>query len=225
MIILGLGNKARNGKDTAASAIKLYYDTMRKHQSYHAGKVTAARVQIFGFADALYEEVNDWLAETFSGFLPHPQQFAVVDNGDVIPLPTWVQPDPTPEVSPRSPLGKHPKLLQWWGTEYRRAQNVNYWTERLEARIKAAAPDIALVTDMRFKNEAAKIKEMGGHTVLVERINDDGTQYIDPNRPADHPSETELDGHNYDYFIKTKSAGLTSEQAVTLIHYIAALEE
>lgn len=217
MIILGLGNKARNGKDTAAAAIKNYYDTLRKHQSYHAGKITAPRVQIFGFADALYEEVNEALGKYVFQWLND----ATVERW----LPDWVQPDPNPEVSARSPLGKHPKLLQWWGTEFRRAQNPYYWTDKLEARINAAAPDIALVTDMRFKNEAEKIKIMGGATVLVERINGDGTQYIDPNRPADHPSETELDGYNYDHFIKTKSAALTAEQAVTLIHYIASLEE
>ena len=122
-----------------------------------------------------------------------------------------------------APYGKHPKLLQWWGTDYRRAQDPDYWVKRAFDSIPADT-DILLVPDTRFNNEAAAIKERGGHLIHVVRLNEDGTQYIATDRPANHPGEVQLDDYNWDYEIRSKSPALTGELAITIAEYIRGLE-
>lgn len=231
MLILGFGNKARQGKDTAAEAIRDFY------ASYTGTEFRPlVRVGVFKFASALYQEVNDWL-KVFNGF--YNWENATIEEVTLLniagrttkcryvtALPSWVQPDPNPEISEIAPYGKHPKLLQWWGSEFRRKQDPDYWTKKLFASIPNNL-DIALITDVRFPNEADGIKARGGFNVNVQRLNEDGTQYYSSDRPADHLSETGLDDHNWDFYIKNKEghAALTAEQAITIAEYLRGLNK
>jgi hypothetical protein len=228
-LIIGLGNRARNGKDSFASAIDSHYASQyfaaQKHglRNYHP-----VEIQRLAFADALYREVNAFL-HAFKDSVVGPNWMGATitdeDNGTIAKIPDWVQPTPNVEVSTRAPYGKHAKLLQWWGTEYRRTQDSNYWVKAWKAAINPKA-HIVLVTDMRFLNEAAAVKSLGGATVQVNRLNQDGTPFVDPSRDADHRSETELDGYNYDHKITVKSGqqALLEEYAITLVHYLKIMK-
>lgn len=246
MLIMGFGNKARQGKDTAAEAIRDHYDikNVRLRENYGGVRTPQIKVGVFKFATALYQEVNEYLKAYSIGHVGTWQNFSPGKEVDIsqwvycsdsshdhgifknIMIPDWVQPDPNPEVSELAPYGKHPKLLQWWGTDYRRAQNPNYWTEKLFASISSNV-DVALVTDVRFPNEALGIKQRGGYCVNVQRLREDGSQYFSCDRPVVHPSETALDGYNWDFYIKTKEghAALTAEQAITLAEYLRGLSK
>ena len=218
-LIIGIGHKARHGKDSFARAVQDYYGALSTTIIKH--KV----VQVTAFANALREEVNRFLTSPYgkvwvNAGMTSAKGLAIDSN---VVLPDWVIPDPNPEISEATPLGKHPKLLQWWGTEYRRKQDNQYWVKRWRASINPQA-DIVITTDMRFRNEAAAVKEADGFTVNVVRLNQDGTPYVDPSRPATHPSEIDMDGYNYDAYIMTKDAALTGEFAVTLVHYLRALK-
>ncbi len=226
-LVLGLGNKARHGKDSFASAIDQHYATQAYAAAKHGLKHTPVVVQHIAFADALYREVNQWLA-TDSGKRWASGDKSVTFNAQtnpLVPIPDWVQPDPKAEVSVRAPLGKHAKLLQWWGTEYRRAQDNEYWTRQWKAAISPKA-NIVIATDMRFLNEADTIKSVGGYTIQVNRKNVDGTPFVDPSRDKNHPSETQLDGYNYDYQItvKTGDLALLDQWATSLVYYLRALK-
>jgi hypothetical protein len=197
MIILGFGNKARNGKDTAATGI----------QEFCVDHSTPCKR--VGFADALKREVNDALTrhggdiEMLLAYGPEPG----------VPFPDYVKADPNPDMSdPMMPLGKHSLLLQWWGTEYRRRWRPNYWIEQFKRSIDESV-GVIVVPDMRFTNEAIAITELGGATVNVRRLNEDGTQYLDKSRPAGHQSEIELDGWNYDYRVIAKSGQMSLVKA------------
>jgi hypothetical protein len=246
-LILGIGNKARHGKDSFAAAVDIYYAKINATAMKHSLRLNPIVVQRHAFADALYHEVNDWLTtsegERFrglggillnKGYTVDPGagfKEWISPGGIYLGKPTWerepviisdwVNPDPNPEVSDRSPYGKHPQLLQWWGTEFRRAQNPNYWVDKFVAGINSKA-DIVLVTDMRFLNEAERIKQLGGYTVQVNRLNQDGTPFVDQSRPANHVSEVQLDGYNYDYRItvKTGDLPLLEEWAITLVSFL-----
>ena len=92
------------------------------------------------------------------------------------------------------------RLLQWWGTEYRRAENKNYWVNLAEGE---AARTVALggtpvFTDVRFPNEAEMIRDNGGIIVrvsapLLTRERRLGTL------PPEHASEVEMDSIPVDY--------------------------
>ncbi len=227
-LILGLGNKARHGKDSFASAINGHFATLHATAGKHGlANYKPVVIQHLAFADALYREVNQWLT-TDSGKRWASGENRVTFNAQVnplVPIPDWVQPDPKAEVSARAPFGKHPKLLQWWGTEYRRTQDPEYWTRQWKVAINPKA-NIVLTTDMRFLNEAWTVKSVGGFTVQVNRKNADGTMFVDPTRPANHVSETQLDGYNFDYqmTVKTGDLVLLEEWAITLVHYLRALK-
>jgi hypothetical protein len=228
-LIIGFGSRARQGKDTAATAIKNYYES-RVH--YHPGQ-RPLKIEIFKYATALYREVNEWLKVTTQNgrvqydslgcYIVPPDE---TNNNTLVSIPGWVQPDLNPEVSALAPYGKHPKLLQWWGTEYRRAQDPDYWVNKLFSSIPKDL-DIALITDVRFPNEAGGIEERQGYLVNVQRLLVDGTQYFADDRPKDHPSETALDEYPWDFYLKTVTnhVALMGEQAITLAEYLRGLKK
>jgi hypothetical protein len=229
MLLLGFGSKARQGKDTAAQAIKDYFK-----QVYYPGfAAPAPKVQIFKYATALYQETNDWLKVTTQDGLEYSELGHYVVPPDEtnfnthIQIPEWVKPDPNPQKSELAPYGKHPKLLQWWGTEYRRHHfGQDYWIKKLYQSMPTNL-DIAMVTDVRFIDEAEAIKQRGGYVINLQRLNKDGSPYVDLSRPADHPSETQLDGYNWDFYIKNKEghAALTGEIAITIAQYLRGLQK
>jgi len=105
---------------------------------------------------------------------------------DKIGAPSWVHAEPGG--------AKQRTLLQWYGTNYRRAQDPNYWVGRLQARLQFENPPMALITDVRFPNECEAVHAMGGYLVKVVR-----TTPPDVDVPP-HPSECALDGYTgWDY--------------------------
>lgn len=163
----------RQGKDTAVQAII----------KARNGKYDIRR---YGFADAVKEEYTEACKEAGSAW-DLMQGMRVTHN-----LPDWVQYDfAAPMDDPLCPYGKQRTFLQWWGTEYRRAQDSCYWVRSLAKKIDKDKPQFALLSDVRFPNEAAFVKLAGGFTVKVTRAG-----YTNP---SDHPSEHMLDGYEFDF--------------------------
>lgn len=71
--------------------------------------------------------------------------------------------------APRSPR----QIMQWWGTEYRRARQPNYWSTKLAIHIadlqQLDGRHRFVVSDCRFDNEAAAIRRMGGQVWQITR--------------------------------------------------------
>jgi hypothetical protein len=215
-LYIGFGNKARQGKDSCATAIRDYYESQNEARLAHLNTWTGSiRVGIFKYATALYREVNEFLKTVGLDW-----------DSTSLEIPSWVQPEPNAEVSELAPYGKHPTLLQWWGTDYRRAQDTDYWVKKLFQSIPVIT-DIALISDVRFPNEAEGIKQRGGYNVNVQRLNADGSVYVSEDRPADHPSETALDNWNWDFKLigSHGHAALLGEQAITLCEYLRGLSK
>jgi hypothetical protein len=93
---------------------------------------------------------------------------------------------------------KDAPLLQRVGVEMREQRGPHFWVNILEARIREEQPKVALVTDVRFPNEARWCDATIKVTRLVQapqRTTGVLVPYVAQDRPANHPSETALDGY------------------------------
>lgn len=116
-------------------------------------------------------------------------------------------------------------LLQRIGME-RRELDPAYWIHKLEERINSKT-DVLVIPDVRYWNEAEQIKYWGGYLVNVVRLGKDGKPYVDPERPANHPSEIELDTWNWDFKLVMSDGhqALLGELAITLAEYLRGLQK
>lgn len=161
--VIGIGHKARQGKDTTANfIIDKIPGTIR-----------------FGFADALYDVAR-----------------AMFGMGE-----------------------KDAPLLQVLGTDVFRKKDPDVWLRTLYFKIKDKNPKVAIITDVRFPNEADFVADLGGTLIDVNRWNADGSRFIDSSRSPDHPSEVSLDDYDkWNYIINAESGRLdTIESSVDTI--------
>lgn len=196
-LLIGLTGPARSGKNTVADHLCARYGYTR-----------------MAFSDALYEEVSDAFrvpqkflraddtkdAPTYS-MAParcRDQEFINVAIGEidkiykagcgsVLFLP-WRE-----ELSPR-------QVLQWWGTEYRRARDPDYWVKKLAERYSQfliasvhPRPFQVVVDGVRYPNEVAWLRGSPGSELWhLER---------DVPRVAAHTSEIPLERLRHDFVI------------------------
>jgi len=185
-MILGFAGKAATGKTTAA-----------KHMASLLGK----ECQIVPMAMVLRDEVEEFLravgAEESVPLVYGSQEdkvkvFYVDETRAMAVCPQWrhftgenldIQDRPG-----RTAITVR-RILQWWGTEYRRAQDPDYWTKAWGLKVEQF--DLirmhVLVDDVRFMNELLVIREHGGLIVKIERPGFDGAN--------NHSSETSLDAY------------------------------
>ena len=117
------------------------------------------------FADVLYREVaGAWnvplaaLKCRETKEMPsYDLALAMCDDDDFY---RWAKFKPGNQLDPRSPR----QILQWWG-DYRRAQDPNYFL----VRTSAALGGDCVITDARFPNEAAMVRQLGGQIWQVVR--------------------------------------------------------
>lgn len=94
------------------------------------------------------------------------------------------------------------KLQIWWGTDYRRAENPDYWVQQAEkeALMVAKSGVIPVFTDVRFPNEARMIQLHGGLIVRVmapPEVREARLGFL----PPEHASETAMDDYEVDMHI------------------------
>lgn len=135
-----------------------------------AGKDTVADMlpaRKLAFADALYREVAEaWGVEQHvlrcRETKELPTQWLCImdceDEGftDFVFDEMWSV--------PRSPR----QILQWWG-DYRRAQDPDYFVNSLLWAIQNGGKTDRVITDVRFPNEAALIRQLGGQLWQIRR--------------------------------------------------------
>lgn len=62
------------------------------------------------------------------------------------------------------------RLLQWWGTELRRATDPDYWVKvAITNAVEHATPGtLTAFTDVRFANEAQAVRNLGGIVLMIK---------------------------------------------------------
>lgn len=158
--IIGLAGQMESGKDTAAGYLKRH--------GYDR----------IAFADALREEV---LAAVQKREIPEAANWEIRLALDSV-KPSMVYSKPTDD--------NMRKILQWWGTEYRRAQDQDYWIKRLIERMDITKDWV--ISDVRFPNEAEFVRNCGGEVWLIERAYKHASGFrVGPSEPGfrGHASE------------------------------------
>lgn len=117
---------------------------------------------------------------------------------------------------PRSPRW----LMRTYGTDYRRAQNPNYWVNRLNEKLQSLPPGPSVVvSDVRFNNEAEMIRQAG----FTQR---ELWQIIRPNNPhfskSLHPSDA---GLSHIEFSRTIINSGTVKQLLRKVHRSLSISE
>lgn len=169
-LVIGLGHKARHGKDTVAQAM------------LEAGRSTVARI---GFADALYD-------------------YCRVEHGMTT---------------------KDAPLLQRVGVEMRGRNpltwiNAVYWKiVDFSARWNRKTPQVVVIPDVRFINEAEFVRGMGGYLIKVERRDENDVLYQATDRDPNHVSEAQLDGYSWDLTITNRSVAQTQYNAIVALDF------
>ena len=140
--IIAIAGNATCGKDTLFRALK---HELESHEPWY---LTDGRVERIAFADALKEEVDDFLKKTIgiSAWTTNPDEKKLIR-----------------------------KFLIFWGTEFRRGQDDMHWVN-LSAEKMCDPNTIYIVTDLRYENEYDWIKEQEGTVIYLDRyINEEGT--------------------------------------------------
>lgn len=154
--LIGCAGYAGAGKDTLGDEL------VRRH-----GYIK------FSFSDALYRQV----AEAFSISIEYLQHRPNKERATEL-LALWncrdadfVNRCASMKVQPGTPNSPR-DILQWWGTEYRREQDPDYWVKRARdfyrEKLAAGAPGLVNCS-VRFLNEAQWIHSEGGAVVRVHR--------------------------------------------------------
>jgi hypothetical protein len=106
---------------------------------------------------------------------------------------------------------KDAPLLQDVGLSYRE-RDPDVWVRACFDAIAAwdadaSGPQVAVIPDVRFPNEAEAVLRQGGHLVRVRRWIG-GVPYVATDRPADHPSELALSTYPWPHTIDNDNGDL-----------------
>lgn len=88
---------------------------------------------------------------------------------------------------------RDPVLLQAIGYEMRQGRP-DVWLGALYGAIADRQPRLALITGVRFQDEADLVRRMGGVLIRVARVDADGAPFLATDRDNDHATERFIDG-------------------------------
>jgi hypothetical protein len=149
--IIGLCGDMGAGKDTTAQVIREVFRDME--QSGHLSPIT---IKNYAFASALKQSA----LSLFQTLNPQSLDAAKLDSGKTISLRNDVG-EVLESMTVRT-------FLQRYGTEaHRDVFGDNVWVDLLMKTISEDPPALAIITDVRFWNEAIAIREHGG---LIWRV-------------------------------------------------------
>jgi hypothetical protein len=185
-MIIGFAGKAASGKTTAAHYMK---------------EQLPGEVRIIPMAQVLRSEVETFL-RTIGAEAHVPLVYGCQDDKvrifhvDTVQAkqacPRWshfISEHTDIQDDPEQTAVTVRRILQWWGTEYRRAEDPDYWTKAW-AKL-AESLDLnnihVLIDDVRFMNELSTVRSEDGLIIKIERPGFNGA--------GNHASETSLDDY------------------------------
>lgn len=194
-MIIGFAGKAASGKTTAARYL------LNRAEN---------KVAILPMAEVLREEVAAFLRQVGAG---EPLEWLYGDQADKVRVfhidaataraqcPVWegfVDLNSDIQTSDEETALTVRRILQWWGTEYRRAQDPDYWTKAWQTKLGELnlSQTHVLVDDIRFLNELNVLKDNSGFVVKIERAGFKGANDHSSENSLDHYRDWDLVIHN-----------------------------
>ncbi len=207
--IIGFSGRKSSGKNTCADVLTdLILDT--KLNTYKT-LMPEQIIKSYAFADPMKRVCTQFFGLTWN------QCYGTNEQKNTETLVQW---ENFPVAGLAENIGRHGpmtarEVLQYFGTEILRKMEPNAHVRALMWDIVKDSPQFACVTDVRFPNEVAAIKECGGKVIRLTRV-------VYPNDT--HESETALDEENYDwnnfdYILDNESISL--EQQLRVLHIVA----
>lgn len=189
-LVIGFGHEAQQGKDTLVNHL---VETFGKREAGVWGKSFPLDVRRYAFADPLKIEVFDFLqALSFARNWDFAHEDVRLPRFFIDYEQIFTREEKLAFINANK-VDLRP-LLQYWGTEFKRAQRPDYWARETQIKIDYDAPQVALLSDMRFLNET----EICDFRVRVVRK---GFEPVG----GSHVSEQELKNFAYDYVIEAES--------------------
>lgn len=194
MKVVGLVGRKRSGKDTAAEI----FESRGWYRTSFAKALYAEVAEAFGVSvEQLQEHEHKevpWVPLAsckdieFVELAKALARVSILDHEDRQGIFTEDLVDI--RLSPR-------RILQWWGTEYRRKDDTFYWVRKLSEELASVKPGRVVISDIRETHEAAYVKRQDSG-ILVKVIRPD--LHVDKGTGT-HTSETGVDSINTDYEI------------------------
>ena len=213
--LIGLNGKARSGKDTTAGIIS---EWCKENDLTFAQDAFARRLKESAAASLgiVGEEVAAKDAIEFCELLKKPDHIIHIVND---------------EGTGYTITGR--EFLQFYGTEaHRDVFGSNFWVDVVLPPavemdgynrwwdsfldIDGEPANVAVITDVRFPNEAERIQELGGDIWKVER---------DGSGAGDHASEQELDGELIDVVIDNNGSLDELAESVDVLMEIVTVDD
>jgi hypothetical protein len=79
-----------------------------------------------------------------------------------------------------------------------------FWLQQLQDELPEMHNSVIILPNVRYQNEADFVKQNGGYTIKIVALNPNGSEFISPDREPNHPSETELQHLNANFFLTTR---------------------
>jgi hypothetical protein len=165
--IVGISGKAGAGKDAVGEILRDNFGYTRVAFG-DAVKREVSQALLRTRRRSLFTFILFWLFGAYAAGLTHAAEYyekmprrvrwaLLLNVGD----------EEAPFVKPTSASIR--TILQWWGTDYRRAQYEHYWIEQLYSSSAFRHSHKVYIPDVRFPNELAWIEKQNGLTVRVSR--------------------------------------------------------
>jgi hypothetical protein len=192
-MIIGFAGKAASGKTTAAQHLAPLLDG----ETLIVPMAMVLRDEVEGFLRII--DASEYVPLVYGCQDDKLRVFYVAEQKAMRQCPQWagfVAEHQDIQDCPGRTAVTVRRILQWWGTEYRRAQDPDYWTKAWQRKVQQY--DLTqlhiLIDDVRFMNELQTITGLGGVIIKIDR----------PGFAAggNHASETSLDGcHDWERII------------------------
>ena len=187
MKVVGLVGQKRSGKDTVAEVLENlgWYRTSFAKALYRevseAFGISVSELQGHDMKEVPWLDLSACRDLEFLELAKALSRVYTLDKGDTLGIES--EDLKSFKLSPR-------RVLQWWGTEYRRKDDTFYWVRKLSEELAVRKPKHVIISDIREPHEAAYVKRTEGHLLKVIRpgLAEDATSSHSSEKNLEHIS-------------------------------------